>query len=120
MLTHLGLQSSGPSEMNSGVIAQVAWSLQTHSRHVAHPRLHLLWTLRLSLYRPDHPDQTSVSDCLCVLNNHPEEFLRVFDEECHAVVQFLQIVFQVNSCHLEQDRTCVKEKIYFLSSFNNS
>ena len=48
--------------------------------------------------------------CVCMIgNNHPEEFLRVFDEEGHAVVQFLQIVFQVTGCHLEQDRTEVRK-----------
>lgn len=28
-----------------------------------------------------------------VVGNHPEEFLRVFNQKGHAVVQFLQIVF---------------------------
>ena len=41
---------------------------------------------------------------MCLCEFHPEEFLGVFDEEGHAVVQFLQIVFQVAGCHLEQER----------------
>lgn len=41
-------------------------------------------------------------DCsvMCVINNYPEEFLRVFDEEGHAVVQFLHMDFDVSGCHL--------------------
>lgn len=50
--------------------------------------------------------------CVCVVNNHPEEFLRVFDEEGHAVVQFLQIVFQVTGCHLERDGTEKRLKLH--------
>lgn len=41
---------------------------------------------------------------LCVVNNHPEELLRVLDEEGHAAVQLLQIVFQVSGRHLERER----------------
>ena len=39
---------------------------------------------------------------MCVVSNHPEEFLRVFYQKGHAVVQFLQIVFQVTGGHLEE------------------
>ena len=38
------------------------------------------------------------------MHNYPEEFLGVFDEEGHSIVEFLQVVLQVSSCHLEGAR----------------
>ena len=43
---------------------------------------------------------------MCVhVGHHPKELLRVFDEEGHAAVQLVQVVFQVDSVHLQQDTT---------------
>lgn len=51
----------------------------------------------------------SQEHCVCVRvrvreNRHPEELLGVFDEEGHAAVQFVQVVFQVHRIHLQQDK----------------